>query len=102
MAKQDHYEVLGVIAEAPDELIQAAFRVLAAKYHPDANPGDRQLERKWKQVHAAFEVLGNRERRKAYDELTSGPDESGPPKGVGRVSSRAGSRAPNEATVRSL
>jgi curved DNA-binding protein CbpA len=72
--RQDHYDVLGVSHEAPDEVIRAAYRALAAKYHPDRNPGDAKAELKLKKLNAAFEVLGNPEKRKQYDELTRSPE----------------------------
>jgi hypothetical protein len=71
---QDHYEVLGVSPETPDEVIRAAYRALAAKYHPDRNPGDRDADLKLKRLNAAFHVLGDPDKRKQYDELTQSPD----------------------------
>jgi curved DNA-binding protein CbpA len=56
--RQDHYEVLGVHPDAPDEVVRAAYRALVAKYHPDRNPGDRDAELKLKRLNAAFHVLG--------------------------------------------
>jgi hypothetical protein len=72
--RQDHYEVLGVNPDAPDEVVRAAYRALAAKYHPDRNPGDPDAELKLKRVNAAYAVLGNSEKRKQYDELTETPE----------------------------
>jgi curved DNA-binding protein CbpA len=72
--RQDHYEVLAVSCDAPDEVIRAAYRALAAKFHPDKNPTDRDAELKLKRLNAAFAVLGDPERRKQYDELTGGPE----------------------------
>ena len=74
--RQDHYEVLGVNPDAPDEVIRAAYRALAAKYHPDRNPSDGDAELKLKRLNAAFRVLGDPERRKQYDELTQSPEAS--------------------------
>jgi DnaJ-like protein len=76
---QDHYSVLGVNADAPDEVIRAAYRALAAKYHPDRNPGDSAAELQLKRLNAAFRVVGDPERRKQYDELTQSPEASEPP-----------------------
>jgi hypothetical protein len=79
--QQDHYEVLGVIRAAPDEVIRAAYRALAAKYHPDRNQGDGDAELKLKRLNAAYRVVGDPEKRKQYDELTWGPeDHDEPPK----------------------
>jgi hypothetical protein len=72
--RQDHYQVLGVAPDAPDEVIKAAYRALAAKYHPDRNPGDRDAELKLKRLNAAIAVLGDPEKRRQYDELTQGPE----------------------------
>ena len=72
--RQDHYEVLGVTHAAPEEVVRAAYRALAAKYHPDRNPGDSDAELRLKRVNAAFQVLGNREKRVQYDELTQSPE----------------------------
>jgi curved DNA-binding protein CbpA len=74
--RQDHYEVLGVNPDAPDEVIRAAYRALAAKYHPDRNPSDGDAELKLKRLNAAFRVLGDPKMRKQYDELTQSPEAS--------------------------
>jgi hypothetical protein len=82
-SRQDHYEVLGVDPKAPDEVVRAAYRALVAKYHPDRNPGDRDAGLKLKRLNAAFAVLGDPEKRRQYDELTSAPEptekEASPP-----------------------
>jgi molecular chaperone DnaJ len=52
--RQDHYEVLGVNSDAPEEVVRAAYRALAAKYHPDRNPGDGDAELRLKRLNAAF------------------------------------------------
>ncbi len=63
----DHYETLGVSADATDEEIKRAYRKLARRYHPDANPGDGAAEAHFKEVAAAYEVLSDSERRSLYD-----------------------------------
>jgi hypothetical protein len=68
----DHYEALGVSPDAPHEVIRAAYRALAAKYHPDRNPGDPDADSKLKRLNAAFQVLGDPDQRKQYDEGTLG------------------------------
>jgi curved DNA-binding protein CbpA len=67
---KDHYQVLGVARDASQDEIKKAFRSLALRYHPDRNPQDQQeAEEKFKEINAAYEVLGDRARRKQYDYL---------------------------------
>ncbi len=61
------YDILGVPRTASDAEIRAAYRRLAKKYHPDFNAGDGAAERMFKRVSAAYEILGDRERRARYD-----------------------------------
>ena len=61
------YEVLGVAKNASDEDIKKAYRSLARRYHPDANPGDADAEEHFKEVQGAYDVLSDTEKRKAYD-----------------------------------
>jgi molecular chaperone DnaJ len=62
------YKTLGVSKKATDEEIKKAYRKLARKYHPDRNPDDAAAEEKFKEVSAAYDVLGDAEKRKEYDE----------------------------------
>jgi molecular chaperone DnaJ len=62
----DYYKTLGVSKEATEKEITRAYRKLAKQYHPDANPGS---EDKFKQVAAAYDVLGDADKRKEYDEI---------------------------------
>ena len=61
------YEVLGVAASASAAEIQSAYRKLAKKLHPDLNPGDRSAEEKFKEVAAAYDLLGDADKRKRFD-----------------------------------
>ena len=66
---RDYYTTLGVAKTASDKEIKQAFRKLARKHHPDVNPGDKSAESKFKEINEAYEVLGDPEKRKKYDEL---------------------------------
>jgi DnaJ-class molecular chaperone len=63
----DPYETLGVAKAASAEEIQKAYRQLAKKHHPDLNPGDKSAEEKFKDVTAAYDLLGDPEKRGRYD-----------------------------------
>ena len=69
MEYKDYYKVLGVERSATQDQIKKAYRKLAVKYHPDKNPGDKAAEEKFKEISEAYQVLGNEESRKKYDEL---------------------------------
>ena len=70
MAK-DFYEILGVDRKADDKAIKSSYRKLARKFHPDVNPGDKAAEGKFKEISEAYEVLGDPEKRAAYDRYGS-------------------------------
>src|SRR5688572_30422742 len=80
---KDYYEILGVARTATDEEIKKAFRKLARKYHPDVARDKKEAEAKFKEINEAYEVLGDPEKRKKYDELganwKSGADFRPPP-----------------------
>lgn len=67
--KRDYYEVLGVDKSADDAALKKAYRALAKKYHPDANPGDAEAEKKFKEASEAYSVLSDPEKRKQYDQF---------------------------------
>ena len=63
----DLYKTLGVAKDASDEDIKKAYRKLAFKFHPDTNPGDKAAEEHFKQINAAYSVLGDKDKRRQYD-----------------------------------
>src|SRR5437867_5968690 len=66
---RDYYETLGVPKTATDDEIRSAFRKLARKYHPDVAKDKKAAEEKFKEINEAYEVLGDSEKRKKYDQL---------------------------------
>ena len=76
-SKRDYYEVLGVPKDADDAALKKAYRVLAKKYHPDANPGDAEAEAKFKEASEAYGILSDPEKRKMYDQFGHAAFEQG-------------------------
>lgn len=71
----DPYDILGLTRSATQDEIKRKYRELAKRYHPDRNPNDKNAERKFKEVQAAYEVLGDPQRRSQFDRFGAG----GPP-----------------------
>jgi curved DNA-binding protein len=69
MEYRDYYQTLGVDKSASQDDIKKAFRKLAVKYHPDKNKGNKEAEAKFKEISEAYEVLGDPEKRKKYDQV---------------------------------
>ena len=74
---KDYYEVLGVPRGSDVKEIKKAYRKLARKYHPDVNPGDKESERKFKDIGEAYEVLNDPKKKEMYDRFGSAAFEQG-------------------------
>jgi molecular chaperone DnaJ len=91
--EKDYYAVLGVPQSATEKDLSRTFKKLAKQYHPDANPGNAEAEERFKEISAAYDVLGDAAKRAEYDEVRQmvaagvGPDGSGGfgPGGGGRT-----------------
>ncbi|MGQ0831086.1 MAG: molecular chaperone DnaJ [Microthrixaceae bacterium] len=79
---KDYYRVLGVSDTATAKEIKSAYRKLSRQYHPDANAGDDAAEERFKEISAAYDVVGDAAKRKEYDEVRRlGPAAAGFPGG---------------------
>ena len=64
----DWYKILGTARDADEAQIKAAYRKLAKKYHPDAHPGDKECEARFREITEAYTILSDPAKRKKYDE----------------------------------
>ena len=101
--EKDYYGVLGVAKNASAAEIKKAYRKLAQQFHPDANPGNADAETRFKEISAAYDVLGDEDKRKRYDEVrdmgASGFGGFGPG-GCGRSRMAGRGRGPRRHAVR--
>ena len=81
--KRDYYEVLGVDKNADEAALKKAYRQLAKKYHPDANPGDEEAAAKFKEASEAYAVLSDADKRRQYDQFGHAAFEGGAGGGFG-------------------
>ena len=93
-SKRDYYEVLGVDKSADEATLKKAYRVLAKKYHPDANPGDKEAEAKFKEASEAYAVLSDPDKRRQYDQFGHAAFDGGAG-GEGNGVSSVGTYVPN-------
>ena len=82
---EDLYEILGVGRDATQDDIKKAYRQLVKQYHPDAHPGDKDVEEKFKKINAAYSVLSDSEKRARYDQFGTTNPNSNPFGGMGGV-----------------
>ena len=85
----DYYKILGVSEDADAKEIKAKYRKLAMKYHPDRNPDDKKAEEMFKTVSEAYEILGDENKRKEYDEKRKNKGNAGSQRFGEKKSSRA-------------
>jgi molecular chaperone DnaJ len=93
--EKDYYQVLGVPKNASAAEIKKAYRKLAQKFHPDRNRGNKESEERFKEVSAAYDVIGDAEKRAQYDQVREmaasgytgfgGPQPGGWPAGADRI-----------------
>lgn len=67
--EKDFYKILGVKKEASEDELRKVYRKLARQYHPDANPGDKAAEERFKEISEAYSVLSDKQQREEYDAL---------------------------------
>ena len=70
---KDLYEIIGISRTATAEEIKKAYRKLAQVYHPDKNPGDKEMEAKFKELNNAYEILGDDSKRRHYNTYGNAP-----------------------------
>ncbi len=74
MPRVDFYRVLGISREASDDAIKKAYRKLVFEHHPDRNPDSKDAEARIREINAAYEIIGDPEKRRNYDRLNWGDE----------------------------
>ena len=89
-ATKDLYELLGLSRGASQDEIRKAHRKLVREYHPDANPGDRSAEERFKNIQHAYEILSDPQKRQEYDKKLHASSRGGPSKSRARAGGKTG------------
>lgn len=92
---KDFYKMLGVADDASDKEVTKAYRKLARQYHPDANAGDSKAEERFKEISEAYDVIGDSDKRKEYDDVRKLGPVGGMFAGGGRGGGRPGGFGPD-------